>query len=434
MTRIWPVCLLITLAASTSFAADPTFNRDVLPILQENCQACHRPGEIGPMSLLTYQSTRPWAKAIKEAVVARKMPPWFADPQYGHFSNDRTLKQSDIATLAAWADAGAPEGDAKDKPAPVQWVEGWSIGQPDQVIEMPAAYDVPAKGTVEYTYIIVPSGFKVDRWIRAAEVRPGERSVAHHINIHIRRPDSKWLRQYPVGVPFVPSEQKTNSSAGGGLIDEVLTGYLPGRQQIVLPSDEAKLVAAGSDFVFQMHYTTNGKAVSDRTKLGLIFADKPPARRVARIGVTNNSFVIPPGASDHRVDAAVTLQSDVEVVSFRPHMHVRGKWMEIRAVYPSGQTETLLRVPRYDFNWQMDFMPAGGKRLPEGTRLEVSAGFDNSANNRDNPDPTAEVRWGDQSWEEMMIGFVEVAFNPALDIPNVVGGQPTAKPVVERPR
>ncbi len=413
---------LVTAAFAADVSTPPvTFNKDVLPVLQKNCQTCHRPGEIAPMPFLTYAGTRPWARAIKAAVVSKKMPPWFADPKYGHFANDRSLSQSEIDTLATWADAGAPEGDVKDRPAPVQWTEGWNIPQPDLVVEMPVEIEVPAKGTVEYTYMIVPTGFTEDKWVREIEVRPGNPAVVHHANVYIRRPGSPWLRKYPVGVAFVPDEQKESSSAGAPLLDENVAGFTPGKQTVILRPGQAKLIPKGSDIVFQMHYTSNGSSGRDRSKAGFVFARQAPEKRVARIFAANTKFVIPPGAADHHVEASTTLQENTELVSLKPHMHLRGKWMEFRAIYPTGEKEILLSVPKYDFNWQMEFVLDRPKVLPKGTKLEVSAGFDNSPNNRFNPDPNQQVRWGDQSWEEMMIGYFEVGFNPKMDLPDVMG-------------
>jgi hypothetical protein len=224
-----------------------------------------------------------------------------------------------------------------------------------------------------------------------------------------------------VGVAFVPDEQKFSSSAGAPAIDENVAGYTPGKQTVVLKPEQAKLIPAGSDIVFQMHYTANGTAVKDRSKIGFVFAKQPPEKRVARIFAANTSFAIPAGADDYRVEASTTLQNDTDLVSLKPHMHLRGKWMEFSAVYPTGEKEILLRVPHYDFNWQLEFILDRPKLLPKGTRLEVSAGFDNSPNNKFNPDPTKEVRWGDQSWEEMMIGYFEIGFNPKMDVTAMTG-------------
>jgi hypothetical protein len=422
MRSFLAILALATAALAADVSTAPvTFNKDVLPVLQRNCQTCHRPGEIAPMPLLSYEGTRPWAKAIKAAVLSKRMPPWFADPKYGHFANDRSLTQTEIDTLSAWADAGALEGNAKDKPAPVEWTVGWNIPKPDMVVDMPVEIAVPAKGTVEYTYMIVPTGFTEDRWVQEIEVRPGNPKVVHHANVYIRRPDSPWLRKYPSGVAFVPDEQRESSSAGAPLLDENVAGFTPGKQTVILRPGQAKLIPKGSDIVFQMHYTSNGTAGTDRSKVGFLFAKQAPEKRVARVFAANTKFVIPPGAGDYHVDASATLQENTELVSLKPHMHLRGKWMEFRAVYPTGEKEILLRVPEYNFNWQLEFVLDRPKVLPKGTKLEVSAGFDNSPNNKFNPDPKQEVRWGDQSWEEMMIGYFEIGFTPDKDLPDMMG-------------
>ena len=415
MLRYFCAGMLLTTLA---FGGDTsvTFNKDVLPILQKDCQTCHRPGEIGPMPLLTYQGTRPWAKAIKTAVLSKKMPPWFADPKHGQFANDRSLSAAEVKTLVAWADGGAPEGNAKDRPAPVEWVDGWNIPQPDLVVQMPVEYEVPARGTVEYTYMIVPTGFTEDKWVQAMEVRPSNRAVVHHANVYIRRPGSPWLRKYPAGVAFVPDEQKNSSSAGAPLLDENVAGFTPGKQTVVLTPGEAKLIPAGSDIVFQIHYTPNGTALKDRTKIGFVFAKTPPGNAWREFTPPITASCIPPGAREYRVEASTTLQADSVLVSLKPHMHLRGKSMEFRAVYPTGEKEILLDVPQYSFNWQLEFILAHPKTLPKGTRLEVTAAFDNSPDNPYNPDPTKAVRWGDQTWEEMAIGYFEIGFNPKLDL------------------
>ncbi|MCC6590841.1 MAG: thiol-disulfide isomerase [Bryobacterales bacterium] len=406
------VLLLCAFGASSLVAADVTFYKDVLPVLQKNCQACHRPGEAAPMTFMSYQDTRPWAKAIKQAVLSQKMPPWFADPSVGKFHNARILTPADKSVLIEWANTGAAPGDSNQAPAPMTWAEGWSVGTPDVIYQLPEAYSVPASGTVEYTYFIVPTGFTEDKWVTAAEARPGTRAQVHHIIAFVREPGSKWMREYPVGKAFVP--KKSNGESGGGAF---LTGYAPGAMPEKLEPGQAKLIKAGSDIVFQMHYTANGKPASDVSRVGIVFAKEAPTQRVVTLAAQDRKFVIPAGASNHRVDGAMTLHADSDLMALFPHMHVRGKAFEMRAVYPSGESEVLLKVPAYDFNWQLSYRLEQPKKLPKGTRIEATGWFDNSPNNKSNPDPTKEVRWGDQSWEEMMIGFFNVAIdakaNPA---------------------
>jgi len=400
---------------TASAATNPpqvTFSKDVAPILAKNCQGCHRPGEAAPMALLTYQQARPWAKAIKEAVLLKKMPPWFADPHYSKFRNDRSMAQKDIDTLVAWADLGAPEGNPKDLPKPMTFVDGWNIGQPDLVLEMPAAFDVPASGTVEYQYVIIPTKFTEDRWVQMAEVRPGNRSIVHHVIAFIRDPKSNWMRDHEPGVVFVP-EKKSGRNEGSP--SDSLAGFAPGMPPIVLEPGQGRLVKAGSDIVFQLHYTANGKAAQDRTKVGLVFCKQPPAQRVLTLGATNNKFAIPPGDGNYRVDSEMELNHEVRLTSMLPHMHLRGKDFEYRLVFPTGETQTILRVPRYDFGWQLWYEPVQDILLPKGTKISCTAHFDNSANNPANPDPAKEVKWGDQSWEEMMIGFFSVSFPADMD-------------------
>lgn len=389
-----------------------SFTRDVLPVLQKHCQACHRPGEAAPMSFLTYQETRPWAKAIKQAVTVRKMPPWFADPHVGTFHNDRTLPQADIATLSAWADSGAPEGKPEDAPPPVKWVEGWQIGKPDMVLEMPNEFAIPSQGTVEYQYIVIPTGLKEDRWVQAAEARPGNRAVVHHIIAFIREPGSKWMKNALPGVPFVPAK---GGQERGAMADDNLTGFAPGMPAEVLPPGQGRLLKAGSDLVLQMHYTANGKPATDRSRIGIVFAKEPPRERVLTSAVANHKFVIPPGDPNYRVDAELTLYAPSTLIGMLPHMHLRGKAFSYRVTYPDGRQEDLLNVPRYDFNWQLWYEPAQVKVFPAGTKVSCTAIFDNSANNPANPDPKAEVRFGEQSWEEMMFGFFNIAVAKDLD-------------------
>jgi hypothetical protein len=398
----------------------PTFNRDVLPILQRSCQGCHRPGEAAPMTFMTYKDARPWAKAMKGAVLTKKMPPWLADPHYGQFKNERKLSESEVQTIVAWADGGAPEGDARQAPKPVEWLDGWNIGKPDQVFEMAKAFEIPPSGTIEYNYVIIPTGFTKDTWVQAAEVRPGNRTVVHHVIAFIRPPGSKWLKDAPVGEAFVPrrlqrSRQGGEDEGASMLGTELLVGYAPGLQEQQFVPGQARLVPAGSDIVFQLHYTASGKPATDLTRVGLIYAKEEPKQRVVTLTATNAKFAIPPGDPNYEVKSAFTLQDNSSLVWLMPHMHLRGKDFTYRAVYPTGEEQVLLSVPRYDFNWQLAYETAKPLVLPKGTRIECVAHFDNSPNNRANPDPAKEVRWGDQSWEEMMIGWFGVAIDAKGD-------------------
>ena len=400
--------LVLSAAGSTE---SPTFNRDVAPILQEHCQTCHRPGEVAPMPLLTYRQTRPFAAAIKEAVSLRKMPPWFADPRYGHFENDRRLSHKDIDTLVAWAKNGAPEGDAKDLPPPRQFIDGWNIEKPDLVLQMPAEFQVPASGTIDYQYILVPGRFERDTWVQMAEVRPGNRALVHHVVAFVRPPGSKWLAGIKPGVPYVPPKEESDMGNAGFLV-----GYAPGLPPTALPPGRAKLIRAGSDIIFQMHYTANGKAGTDQTRIGLKFADDSEVKeRVLTLTASNHDFTIPPGEANVQVESSFEFGDATRIVSFLPHMHLRGKDFEYQAIYPTGETQTLLKVPNYSFSWQLVYVPSGDIIIPKGTKLHCTAHFDNSANNPANPDPTKTVQWGDQSWDEMMIGFFDVVFDKNAD-------------------
>jgi hypothetical protein len=416
----------ITLAAATN-APTVTFARDVAPILQKNCQACHRPGEAAPFSLLTYDQARPWAKAMKEAVLLKKMPPWFADPHYGKFSNDRSLAQKDLDTLVAWAEAGTPLGDPKDLPPPVDFVEGWSIPKPDIIYELPHPYQIPASGTIEYQKVVVPSGFTEDKWVQFAEARPDDRARVHHMILFIREPGSHWLRDAKPGVFFVAPKTTGTSVDTSALPSDFLVGYAPGQPAEILPPGQAKLIKAGSDLVLEIHYTTNGTASTDRSKFGLVFAKQPPKERVLTLSATNGTFKIPPGDPNYKVDASFELGTAVKLASVHPHMHGRGKDFEYRIVYPTGETETLLRVPRYDWHWQLWYNLAKPIALPKGTRIDCTAHFDNSPNNPDNADPTKEVTWGDQSWDEMMVGFFDLTFPANMPVESIFPSQKDAK-------
>ena len=398
--------------------SQPTFYRDVLPVLQNHCQVCHRPGEIAPIPFVTYEETKKWAVAIRESVRTKKMPPWFADPRFGHFSDDPSLTPRQIGTLSDWADAHAPAGDPHDAPAPRHWTTGWNIDQPDRIVQMPTAISIPAHGDVEYTYEIVPAGFKENMWVRSSEVRPSSRANVHHAVVYIRPPDSKWLRGAPVGVPFTASslkDEKLRHQAHETDSDMLLV-YAPGSSPDRWPDGMAKFIPAGSDLVFQMHYITNGHAVRDQTTIGMVFAKHPPARRVFTLQLANDqdTIPIPPGAENYRVEVSGTLPNDCTLLSFFPHMHLRGKRFEYNLVQPDGSTETLLRV-NYDFYWQLSYRLAEPRFLKAGTKLQAIGWYDNSVNNPHNPDPESPVRWGDQTYNEMMVGFFDVAVPAHLD-------------------
>jgi len=363
------------------------------------------------MPFLTYAATRPWAKSIRQQVLARKMPPWFADPAYGHFANDRSLTQPEIDTLASWVDAGAPAGDPKDGPAPRDWPAGWNIGTPDAVFEMPRPFSIPAKGAVNYQYLILPTHFTEDRWVQKVEVRPGTRSAVHHAVVYIREPGSKWLDGEPRETAFsVPI-------AKGFTTSDIMMVYTPGNSFDEWKPGIAKRIKAGSELVLQMHYTANGHAVEDRTRVGLVFAKEPPKQAVLSLQMGNDRFVIPPGDSNYRVQVSGTLPNDALLISMFPHMHLRGKGFEYLIAGPNGRVETLLKVDRYDFQWQLNYHLVEPRLIKAGTRLEWVGYFDNSPNNPNNPDPTAEVRYGEQSWEEMMIGFFDVVVDSSIDKP-----------------
>jgi hypothetical protein len=430
---VFAVLALVAIpAAQASGPKEITFHKDVEAVLQARCQACHRPGEAAPMSFLTYAETRPWAKAIKAAVLTRKMPPWSADPAHGQFENDRRLSDAEISTLVSWVDSGAKEGDPKGAPRPLAFTEGWSIGAPDAVIEMPLAYQVPASGTVEYTYFLVPSGFTEDKWVERSEVRPGDRSVVHHTIVFVRPPGSKYLADLKPGVAYVPPKKETVRKPDNGQGDfgtgtplEFAGLYAPGSMPMVLKPGQARLIPKGSDLIIQMHYTTNGKAATDRTRVGFIFARQAPEERVVNTYIANRNLHIPSGASNHQVTARVTLHADATLLSMLPHMHVRGKAFEYRATYPNGESEILLLVPKYDFNWQLTYTLKQPKLLPKGTVIECVARYDNSANNPFNPDPGSDVYWGDQTWEEMMAGFVDLAMPVTMTLRDITKGPVT---------
>src|SRR5262245_55923030 len=340
-----------------------TFNKDVLPILQKNCQVCHRPGEIAPMSFMTYADTRPWAKAMKAAVIARQMPPWFADPGYGHFKNDRRLSDAEVRAISDWADNGAAEGDAKDKPAAVIFEDGWNI-KPDMAIEMSKDFNIPATGTVAYQNILVKVNFPEDVWVVAAEMRAGNRQVLHHGRVLVRRPGMEFMKDAVPGDAYPTGSLEMQKAGAPDTLGKFNPGLGP--QDFSL-FESAKFIPKGSDLVFNMHYTAVGKAATDRSKVGLVFAKKPPKLRyLMHNGPTGSNLAIPAGATNAEVVSEMTAQVDMRLVYLQPHMHLRGKDYELRLVFPNGKTETIFKA-KWDFNWQIGYDLAAPIALPKGT-------------------------------------------------------------------
>jgi peroxiredoxin len=363
---------------------DVTYSNQIARLLQNRCVECHREGEIAPFALTSYEEVAGWAPTMREVVHDGRMPPWFANPEHGTFSNDARLTADEKRLLDEWIDNGCPTGDPADLPEARQFTVGWRIPPPDQVIAIrDEPVDVPEEGVVAYRYYTVDPGFTEDKWIKAAECRPDNRRVVHHI----------------VAI-FLPPGQPVRGMRGA------MVGFAPGMPPTQFPEGVAMLVPAGSKVIFQMHYTPDGSPEKDRSSLGLVFADPSDVKQ--RIGggmAANRSFQIPPGADNYEVTSRHVFDKDVRLLTLTPHMHLRGKSFRYEAEYPDGAREVLLDIPHYDFNWQLRYHLAEPKLLPKGTQLHCTAHFDNSTDNLANPDPTKTVRWGDQTWEEMMIGY-----------------------------
>ncbi len=377
-----------------------TFTKQVARVLQNNCQECHRPGQIGPMPLLTYDDAAAWSETIREVVQEGRMPPWYADPNHGKFANDRRLPKEDKEALLAWIADGCPKGDDKDMPPAREFVEGWRMGKPDMIFTMQEEYDVPAnapKTGIPYKYFIIETNFTEDRWIERAEAKEGARSVVHHIVVFI-----------------VSKGQKFNPEMGG----RVLVGTAPGDMPFIGETGTGKRIPVGASLILQLHYTPNGIAQKDRSSVGVVFAKEPPKREIVTMPVASFDFKtgkptvrIPPGDDNCQIESWFRFSEEAQILTFMPHMHLRGKDFLYEVIYPDGKKETLLSVPRFNFNWQSVYRLAEPKPVPKGARLHCVAHFDNSAKNPSNPDPTQEVLWGDQTWEEMMIGWTDFVYN-----------------------
>jgi hypothetical protein len=366
-----------------------TYSKHIAPILNAHCVRCHRKGEIGPFTLGSYAEAAGWTETIREVIAEGRMPPWHANTQFGHFRNDARLPDEAKELIFKWIDDGAPEGNPADLPPPPQFVEGWRIGQPDIVFSMPNPFTVPAKGVVGYQHFATDVTFDEDKWIQAAEVRPGNRAVVHHLILYYVPPGTE--KQKPEAVLF-------NS----------LAAYSPGMPASVFRPGHAKFVPKGSKLIIQCHYTPNGSEQIDQSVAGIIFADPATVEKQLLTQLCMNfKLNIPPGDANYLAEADYRFDQDTNLYSLLPHMHLRGKSFRFDAHYPDGSMETLLDVPRYDFNWQNSYVFDEPRRMPEGTVMHCTALFDNSAENLMNPDPTTAVRWGDQTWEEMMVGTFE---------------------------
>ncbi len=444
-------CVLFSvLAVAQTNRSAVTYHKDVLPILQAKCQTCHRPGEAGPMSFLTFESTRPWAKAMRAAVVSRKMPPWGLDPKYGRFANDPSLTQQEIDTITQWAEGGALEGDKKDAPAPVEWPEGWR-SKPDVIVSLPAV-SVPAKGYMEWTDVIIPSPFKEDTWVTSIEFRPEVRAVMHHAGVRfaphkdgvlygvpvwsdIRRDESSVeipAETRPPMVTYCKEDPKklcpapANAILDGGAFEGF---YRPGSEPIdYLFYDSAFLIPANTDIVVQLHYSPNGKAVTDVTKIGFTLAKREPVRQLKMYGLepaggmfNRKTFHIPAGDPNWKAPPAdVVFNMDTELAILSVHMHERGKAMMFTLTYPNGTSEIVMNLPRYNFNWQFFYNLAQPIKIPKGTKLHVDAWYDNSPNNPFNRDPSRDVYCGEQSWEEMMGPWIGLILPRDVDVNKVL--------------
>ena len=432
--------------SSAKVAKEVSFSKDVAPIFNAKCAECHRPGDTAPFSTLTYKDVRPWAKSIKEKVANRTMPPWHADPHFGQFKNDRTLSQKEIDTIVAWVDSGAQEGNPKDLPPVPTFVDGWTIGKPDMIIKVPA-YTYKA-GADEYQYYDVATNFTEDMYVQYAEARPSNRKIVHHILAFIQAPSSMnlvglsheernkrmdvmlknpnspfyrdgFLMRLKPEQPIMDDGCDPNRRGGGGGGDNILTGYAPGHNADIFAPGTGRKIPAGSIIRFQLHYsnqTLGSNAVEkDESMVGLIFSKEPPKQLVTTNSVGNILFKIPAGAVNHTVTACRTIKRDTTIYALLPHMHLRGKAMKYEVYYPNGKSETLLSVPKYDFGWQTNYVLKEPKHLPAGTRIMVTSVFDNSKNNKFNPDPTKDIRYGEPTYDEMMLGFMDfVTENPTL--------------------
>lgn len=448
MTTLAAASLIVVSRSANSLTAgiaEVTFSKEVSRIFYQHCAECHRPNDMAPFSVLTYKEVLPWVETISEKVLAREMPPWHADSRYGEFINDRRLSREEIQTIVDWVGQGAKEGNPEDLPPPPKFVRGWKMGKPDYVLAMSEEYTVAAHSPDSYVYVTFPTKFKQDTWVQAAEILPGNGRIVHHVIAHVLTPAALASGAKRENAEFPQAENEptivykqgslsrvrmdapviddgANAPNGGSLLNRrtddggggysmLLASYAPGKGPDVYPAGTAKRIPAGSTIVLQIHYSSFHGAIKtpqkDRTIVGLIFAKEPPEKKAVTFTVPNQFFKIPAGAANHKVTAAYTFDREVQLISYMPHMHLRGKDMKYEIVFPDGRRQTLLWVPKFEFNWQTVYRLKNPMMVPRGARIIVTAHFDNSAKNKHNPDPTKAVRWGDPSYDEMMIGWIE---------------------------
>jgi peroxiredoxin len=376
-----------------------TYAGHVAAIINRHCVECHRTGELAPFPLTRYDEVAPWAETIREVVSLKRMPPWFADPRFGKFSNDCSMNEEDTKTLFAWIDNGCPQGDPADLPPTPTFYAGWRMGEPDVVYEMEKPFDVPAEGTIEYQYFTVAPKLEKDYWVSIAEGRPGNAQVVHHIVLFA-----------------VPPSEKLDRLEEAQSRGQMIGVYAPGMNPWRYPEGTAMKIQAGSMLVIQMHYTPNGTAQQDRSMVGLKLLAPEEVKEEVRYGmVVNGIFEIPPYAPNHEVVAKKLFLRDSYILNLFPHMHYRGKSFKFEAEYADGRREVLLDVPRYDFNWQLRYDVAEPIFMPRGSTLVCTAHYDNSAANPLNPDPSQAVRFGLQSWEEMLVGYYTTIRAPSAN-------------------
>ncbi len=386
-----PVGCYIGRVVRTEPKGDVTYTKHIAGILHKRCVGCHRAGEVAPFSLDAYEDVASWSETIREVIADGRMPPWHANPEHGKFANDVRLPAGEKELINTWIKNGCPRGEAADLPPLPAFVLGWRIPKPEVVLRLPKPFDVPAKGVVEYQHFTVHAGFSEDKWVKAAEVRPGNRAVTHHLIAFFHPPGSE---------EFEPIEPLYNS----------LVGFAPGLPASIYPAGTYRRIPAGSKILIQAHYTPNGSPQTDQSELGLIFAEEKEVQKEMTVAAALNfRFRIPAGDKNYGVESTHKFDEDTLLWALTPHMHLRGKSFRFVALAPGGGEEILLDVPRYDFNWQNTYRLAEPKLLKAGTVVRCNATFDNSADNLANPDPKSAVMWGDQTWQEMMVGSLAVS-------------------------